>query len=172
MYKHFSVSFVCHADCLQCQSIGIEAKACNHTQAHSREHRLMAEFLTGMHIGDMHLYHWCGNRFDGITNSYRGMGLSPRIENDPITDKAGLLYFIDELTLYIRLVVSDLNVGVNCLQPGQIIVELLLPVNTWLSHSKQIEIGPVNNLYSHSAASFDDDLLFCHFKPQRYDFIW
>jgi hypothetical protein len=97
----------------------------------------------------MHFHHRYRDCLDGIADRHRSMGIASGIEDDSVTAKTGLLYFVDKFALDVRLVISDFDIRITGPQTCQKIIEVILAVYIRLAHTEQIEIGSVNDLNLH-----------------------
>ena len=78
----------------------------------------------------MHFYHRCRHRFDGIQQGDGGVRISTRIQNDTIIIKADFVDFVDQLTFYIALEISDFTLRILRAQLAQLTFKRSIAVHS------------------------------------------
>jgi len=63
------------------------------------------------------------------------------------------LHFVDELALYIALIVVEFDIWVLGLQLGKELLEGVAAVDAGLACAEQVQVGTVDNLYFHYRVS-------------------
>ena len=103
----------------------------------------------------MHLHRGAAQRTDAVEQCNTRVGISTGVEYDAVVVEAYLLHLVDELAFYIALEIVNLHVGEQCFQCGQIALKRVLAVDARLTHTEQVEVGSVDNLYlSHGLQCF------------------
>ena len=132
--------------CFNGQALGIEAEATDDSLACRRDERVMAELLTLVNIRYVYLNDGTFQRTYAIVQGYRRVSISSSIQYNAVGREPDFLHLVDEFTLYVALVVSNLNVWIHSLQLWQILVERRGSVDTRLPCTKQVQVGSVDNL--------------------------
>ena len=130
---------------LDTQTIRVETKTCDSTHAGSTNKRCVAELLTSRHIRDVYLHHgyrYCGN---GITQRYRGVGVTSGIEQYAIVLLLRLVKCIYQLTLDIRLCVIDSVRRVEVAKSWDKDLKRLRTIYLSISPPLQIEVRTVQD---------------------------
>lgn len=109
----------------------------------------MAELLTLMDIGDMNLYHRGTQGADAVVKGYRSVGVGTGVEHYAVATEAFLLQFVNENALDVALKIGYLHVGKESAKFFKIGLECLGAVDAGLALAKKIEIGAVDDKYSH-----------------------
>ncbi len=114
----------------------------------------MAESLARANIADVHFYDRRLQASDAVLQSHAGMCIGTRIQDYAIEAEAHFLHFIDELALYVALIVAELDVRIPNDELCEIGFKRLLPVYFRFTHSQEVQIRAVYNLYSHNFLVF------------------
>lgn len=88
---------------------------------------VMAELLTFVHVGDVHLDNGAAQASDAVLKCYAGVGVCAGIEHDAVVREANLLHLVDQLAFDVALIVVDGDVWILGFQLRQIALEELLP---------------------------------------------
>ena len=73
----------------------------------------------------MHLDNGHSDCRNGITNNYRGVGVTARIEDDGVIAAISLLKLVYNLSLDVRLVVVERMCRVTCAKSSEVVLEAL-----------------------------------------------
>lgn len=106
---------------------------------------MVAELLTLVNIGDMHLDNGCLQRADAVVQSHRSMCIGTCVEHDTVVCKAHLLHLVDQLTLHIALEILDVHVRIALPQLREVLLEGRRAVDTLFTGSQQVEIRTIND---------------------------
>ena len=97
-----------------------------------------------MHITDMHFYHRCFDGGNGIADRNRSMGIATGIYDDAIMFKAHALEFIDQLSFYIALKITELNCQDIFFSARCKNLECLVAINLWFRlYRGDLRLGPL-----------------------------
>ena len=107
----------------------------------------------------MQLHHRRRNGTDGIMKRYGCMCIGSCIKYDAIIAEPDLMYLVYHKPLHVTLEVIDLYLRISCPQLAQAGIKTLATINLGFAHTKQVQVGTVNYLYSHRCYSFR----FCYF---------
>lgn len=135
---------------LQGKVVAHAAQARDGACCHIRKIGVVAECLTAVNIGEMHLDKRNLDGNQGITKRNAGVGQSRRIDDD----ERRSLYFrgmnpLDELTFMIALEAFDRDAE-NLTSQGQPVIDVLQAfgaINLGFARSQQIQVGSVENKY-------------------------
>ncbi len=83
--------------------IAVRTRTGNHRSSLRRHKRMMTEFLTAMHIRQMHLNHRKLSRLQRIVQRHRGVRVRRRVDNNRRATSTSTLNLIHQRTLMIRL---------------------------------------------------------------------
>jgi len=117
--------------------------------------REMPELFPGKRIGNMHFYHRCFYGFDGIANSYGGVGIGRGIKDDAVIRESHFLYLVNEFPFYVGLKIGELYLLELHLQAGKIVFKGDIPVNVLLPLPQQVQVRPVDDHDLHEAKCKD-----------------
>ena len=114
----------------------------------------MAESFARADIADVHFYDRSFQASDTVLQGHAGMRVGSRIEDYAVETESHFLHFVDELALYIALIVAELDVRIPDNEPCEIGFKRLLTVDLRFTHSQEVQIWPIYNLYSHNFLVF------------------
>jgi len=100
-------------------------------------------FLTLVHITDMYLDDGTTERTDAVEERDARMGVSTGIEHDAVVREAHLLHLVDELTLDVALIITDLYIGEQFLQLREICLETAVAIDAGLTYAQQVKVWSV-----------------------------
>ena len=103
----------------------------------------MAERLTLVYITDVYLDDRTFQGTDTIVQGYGGMGIGSGIEHDTVVGESHLLHLVDQLSLDIALVILQLYIRIAGTQLGKVVIKRAVPVDTWLTHTEQIQVRTI-----------------------------
>jgi hypothetical protein len=109
----------------------------------------MPESFALVNVGNVHFNHRRADGTYAIGERNAGVGVGSGVKHDAIALKSHGLQLVDKFTLDVALKVIYLYIGEASTQTGQEIVERRGTINAWFAHAKQVEVGPVDNLYRH-----------------------
>ena len=112
---------------------------------------MMAKLLALVHIRDVYFDDGTFQRADTVVQGNRGVGVGSCVEHDTVVGEAHLLHLVNQLSLYIALIVFYLYIGILCLQLGQILVERRRAVDAWLASAQEVKIGSIDNENFHNS---------------------
>lgn len=96
-------------------------------------------------VGDMYLNHGNADGPDAVGQGDRGMRVGPRVHRNTVVNGVGLLKFVDQVALVVRLVIIKLHIGERLTHGFKMILKRDAPVNLWFSASQQVEVGTVDD---------------------------
>ncbi len=103
-----------------------------------------------MYIGDMHFHHRSFNTGNRIPDRHGCMGITRRVEYDPICIKTDPLQFSDQFPFNIALEIADRNMGIFFFQRRQELFKRHGAIDTGLSFTEQVQVGAIDDCDLHN----------------------
>lgn len=148
------------------QTVTIQTKADDDAGSSWRDERVMAELLTLVHIADVDLDDWDGNRLDGIMDGHTGVRIGTGIEHDAvhhasvgmtfalaqvgILAETGLMQSVHNSALHIALEVFEVDVTLLLLKLGKVILEGIRAIDTRFTTTQKVQVGTVDDKNFHN----------------------
>ena len=141
------------------KTIGIKTETGNHAETGTRNHAVVAEFLAFVDIGDVHLDGGTLQGTDAVLQRHARMGIGTSIEHNAIESEAHLLHLVDQFALDVALIILYFHIGISRPKLGQVVFKGIVAVDARLTHSEEVEVRPVDNLYFHCQFEINSLLL-------------
>lgn len=110
---------------------------------------MVAELLTLVDVRDVNLDDGAAQRADAVMQCYAGVGVGTGIEHDAVVGEPHLLHLVNELTLYVALVVLNAYVRIFGLELWQVLLKGRCAVDARLTGAQQVQVRTVDNDYLH-----------------------
>lgn len=131
------------------QTIAVESESLDGPFAARGNYRVVAEFLTTIHVADVNLDDGSADGTDAVEQRNARVGVSTGIENNTVVGEASLLHFVDELAFDVALVVLYLDIGESLAEPCQIIVHRFITIDGWFTSSQEVKVRAIDDDYFH-----------------------
>ena len=115
---------------------------------------MVTELFALVYIGDVYLHHGALHAADAVLQGYAGVCVGTGVEHHAVVGEPHLLQLVDQLTLYVALIVVYLHIGILGFQLGQVALEGIAAVDARLPDTKEVQVGTVHNLYFHFYVPF------------------
>lgn len=135
----------------QGQGIALQTEASDKPGTLGCNNTVVAKFLAGIHIGDMHLYHRHLDGANGIVNGNGGVCISTGIKYNPIAGKTNFMQFVYQFAFDVTLVIMKVNCGKTIDEGLKEYFKRLCPVNFRLTFAQQVEVRSVDDLDFHAS---------------------
>ena len=106
---------------------------------------MVAVFLAGEDVADMHFDGRCRNGSNGIVKGDAGVAVAAGIDYDAIGGKAHFVDVVDDFTLDVTLEITYLDVGIALAEFIYILLHCDGAIYLRLSESGEIQIRSINN---------------------------
>ena len=129
------------------EDIALRAKTADDALHGGRDHRLVAEFLAGMHVGKVQLDHRDLDGADGIMKRDGRVGIGTGVDGDAGSGVAGFVNPVDQIAFVVRLAEIDGKTQLLAFSLAQHfdIGERLAAIDTGLALAEGVKIGAVEH---------------------------